>query len=59
METIQKLHGVPKIIVSERDPIFTENYWTEIFSCLATQLAHRSSYHPQSNVETEIVNKFL
>jgi hypothetical protein len=31
METIQKLHGVPKIIVSERDPIFTGNYWTEYF----------------------------
>jgi hypothetical protein len=24
METVQKLRGVPKIIVSERDPIFTE-----------------------------------
>ena len=28
METIQKLHGNPKIIVSERDPIFTGNFWT-------------------------------
>jgi hypothetical protein len=48
METIQKLHGVPKIIVSDRDPIFTGNFWTELFSCLGTQLAHNSSYHPQS-----------
>ena len=46
METIQKLHGNPKIIVSERDPIFTGNFWTELFSCLGTQLAHSSSYHP-------------
>ena len=46
METIQKLHGNPIIIVSDRDPIFTGNFWKELFSCLGTQLAHSSSYHP-------------
>ena len=46
METVQKLHGTPKIIVSDRDPIFTGNFWTELFSCLGTQLAHSSSYNP-------------
>jgi len=59
METIQKPHGVPKIIVNERDPIFTRNFWIELFSCLGTQLAHNSSYHPQSDVKTDIVNKYL
>ena len=57
METIQKLHGNPKIIVSDRDPIFTGNFWTKLFSCLGTQLAHNSSYHPQFDGKTEIVNK--
>jgi hypothetical protein len=59
MATIQKLHGIPNIIVSDRDPIFTINFWIELFSCLGTQLAHRSSYHPQSDGQTEIVNKCL
>jgi hypothetical protein len=59
METVQKLHGNPKIIVSDRDPIFTGHFWTELFSCLGTQLAHSSSYHPQSDGQTEIVNKCL
>ena len=38
--TIQKLHGNPKITVSDRDPIFTGKFWTKLFSCLDTQLAH-------------------
>jgi hypothetical protein len=59
METVQKLHGSPKIIVSDRDPIFTGHFWKKLFSCLGTQLAHSSSYHPQYDGQTEIVNKFL
>jgi len=31
VEMIQKLHGNPKIIVSDRDPIFTANFWTKLF----------------------------
>jgi len=59
METIKKLRGNPKIIVSDREPIFTGNFWTKLFSCLGTQLAHSSSYHPQSDGKTKIVNKCL
>jgi hypothetical protein len=53
MGIVQKLHGSPKIIVSDRDPIFTEHFWIELFSCLGTQLAHSSSYHPQSDGQTD------
>ena len=31
----------------------------ELFSCLGTQLAHSSSYHPQSDSQIEIVNTCL
>jgi len=59
METIQNLHGKPKIIVNDRDPMFTGNFWTELFSCLSTHLAYSSSYHLQSDGQTDIVNKCL
>jgi hypothetical protein len=59
METFQKLHGVPNIIISDKDPIFMRNFWAELFSCLGTQLDQKSSYHPQSNGKIEIVNKCL
>jgi hypothetical protein len=59
MDIVKKLHRTPKIIVSDRDPIFTGNFWTKLFSCLHTQLAHSSSYYPQFDGKTEIVNKCL
>ena len=34
METVQKLHGNPNIIVSDKDPL--GKFWTELFSCLGT-----------------------
>jgi len=57
LKTIQKLHGNPNIIVSDRDPIFTGIFWMGLFSCLGTQLAHSLSSHPQSNGKTKILNK--
>jgi len=59
IETIQNIHGNQNIILSDRDPIFTGNFWMELFSCLGTQLAHSSSYHPQPDWQTEIVKKCL
>jgi hypothetical protein len=59
MEIVEKLHGIPKIIVSHKDPIFTGHFWKELFSFLGTQLAHSSSINPQSDGQTEIVNKCL
>jgi hypothetical protein len=59
MGIVQKLHGNSKIIVSDRDLIFMGKIWIELFSCFGTQLAHSSSYHPQSDGKTKIVNKCL
>ena len=36
MDSVQKLNGNPKIIVSDKDPIFIEKFWIELFSCLGT-----------------------
>ena len=59
INTIQKLHENPRVIVSDRDPIFTGNFWTKLFSCLGIELAHSSSYHPQFDGKTKIVKFFL
>ena len=54
-----KLHGMPTSIVSDRDPVFTSHFWQELKRLQGVQLAMSSAYHPQSDGQTEVVNKSL
>lgn len=56
---IFKLHGMPKTIVSDRDPVFTSSFWRELFHLQGISLAFSSAYHPQSDGQTESLNKCL
>ena len=56
MDNIFKLHSMPLSIVSDRDRVFTSAFWKELFRLSDTQLCMSSSYHPQTNGQTERVN---
>ena len=57
VEGVVKLHGIPRSIVSDRDPIFTSKFWQEFFKMSRTQLQMSSAYHPQIDGQSEIVNQ--
>lgn len=57
MSHIYKLHGFPKVILSDRDPTFTSLFWKELFRRSKVQLSFTSAYHPQSDGQTERVNR--
>jgi transposase InsO family protein len=59
MDNIHKLHGMPKVIVSDRYTIFTSKLWKEVFSALKVQLHYSTAYHPESDGQTERVNQCL
>jgi len=46
---IVKLHGVPSIIVSDRDPRFTSRFWNSLQEALGYKLRLSSTYHPQTD----------
>ncbi|MBW0579007.1 hypothetical protein O181_118722 [Austropuccinia psidii MF-1] len=41
--------GVPRIIISDRDPKFVSEFWTNLYYMLGTKLAFSTSYHPQTD----------
>ena len=59
MDQIFKLHGMPTSIVSDRDSTFTRKFWQELFKLEGTQLQLSTTYHPQTDAQTEAAKKCL
>eukprot|EP00253_Pinus_taeda_P014747 PITA_14747 len=56
---IFRLHGLPKTIVSDRDSRLIGRFWQELFQLVGTELTLSTSDHPETDGQTEIVNKWL
>jgi hypothetical protein len=59
MNQIYRLHGMPSAIISDRDRIFTSSFWKELFKLAGVELHMSSSYHPQSDGQTERLNQSM
>ena len=46
MKEIFRLHGISKMVISDRDVKFTSNFWKELFAGLDTNLNFSARYYP-------------
>lgn len=56
---VAKFHGFPKSIISDRDPIFLNKFWSELSRFQGTTLRMSTSYHPQIDSQLKVVNLCL
>jgi hypothetical protein len=48
-DEIVRLHDIPSLIVSDRDPVFTSAFWKELFRLADVKLSLSSALHPQTD----------
>ena len=53
VDEIIRLHGIPILIVSDRDPRFTSQFWPSLQHALGTRLHFSNVFHPQTDGQFE------
>ena len=56
MREVVRLHGLQSSIVSNRDSKFTSRWWRELHCVMGAKLLMSTSFHPQTDSQTECVN---
>ena len=54
-----KHHGLPEVIISDRDSRFTSRFWKELFQKLGTNLRFSTALHLQTDSQSEVTIRVL
>jgi hypothetical protein len=52
-------HGIPEDLVTDRGSVFTGHFFSEVLRLIGTRHSRTTAFHPQSDGQTERVNRVL
>jgi hypothetical protein len=58
-DSVWRFHGMPRVLISDRDPRFVSRFWKSLFQICGTRLNVSTAYHPETDGLTERVNRTL
>ena len=53
-DNVFRIAGIPRAIISDRDPRFLSRFWQELFRLLGTNLRMSTAYHPETDGQSEV-----
>ena len=53
IDNVFRLHSLPEVIISDRDPRFTGKFWRALFDLRGTDLRFSTAFHPQTDGQSE------
>jgi hypothetical protein len=59
VDNVFRHHGLQDEFVSDRDVRFTSRFWQQVLSLVGTRQSMSTAFHPQSDGQTERVNRVL